>query len=324
MTALAAALAVALVLWAAIWVHDFFEGETLVADLLDEWHLSRRTLAELDAAWAANPNRTAAVVSLTTIPSRLPLILPAIKSLMRQSVAPQRIILNLPSHSLREGRPYPVPEMLRGLKAVEIHQCDDLGPATKLLPSLARLPQGQPILVVDDDRIYHRSVLATLLTAAGALPGAAVGLSGWRVPADLTDRPTTIWANLRMQPPAPIRARRLGQSVEVDILQGLSGYLVQPGQFDRAAITCYDGAPAAARLVDDVWIAAHCRARRFVCPARQSNYQPKLMRRRFRQTSLGLMNRGPGGDDNRSNSIMLRHLSGVWLCQRAPGRRAAD
>lgn len=300
----------------AVISHDFLEGETLLADLRDEIRLSRQSLAEMDVVWAANPDRSAVVVSLTTIPSRLPFIAPTIKSLLRQNPAPARIILNLPAVCLREGAPYVVPDFLKGLSALEIHTCPDLGPATKLLPSLVRLPASQPVMVVDDDRIYHPSVLGDLLAHSRAMPGAALGLSGWNAPPDLTDRPTTLWSNLMMLAPAPVRARRLRRAVQVDILQGFSAYLVRPDQFDLAALTRYDGAPAAARLVDDVWIAAHCKAPRFVCPARRSNYQPKLLRRRFRRTSLGLINRGPGGHENRSNSIMLRHLSGLWLCQR--------
>ena len=298
-----------------ICLHDFFEGETLLADLLDEWQLSRRTLAELDAAWAANPNRTATVVSLTSIPSRLPHIAPTIKSLMRQSLAPGRIILNLPAHSARENRAYIIPAFLHGLKAVEIHRCDDLGPATKLLPSLQRLAPSQAILVVDDDRIYHRTVLETLLAAAKSLPGAALGQSGWIVPPDLTDRPTTIWNNFAMLPPAPVRARRLRHPKRVDVLQGLSGYLVEPQHFDLTALSDTRSAPPAARFVDDVWISGHCCVPRLVVPACRANYQPKLLRRHFRRTSLGLVNRGPGGDLNRNNSIVIRHLSGRWLFQ---------
>jgi len=315
LVALGATLAVAI----AVRIHDFFEGETLIADLADEFLLARRSLRALDETWANNPNRSDAVVSLTTIPSRLPLIVPTIKSLMRQSVAPSRIILNIPSVSLREGIPYVVPEFLDGLRAVEINRCPDLGPATKLLPSLERLPPSQPILVVDDDRIYHPSVLSDLLAARQSQPGVAVGLSGWCVPGDLTDRATTVWSNLMMQAPAPIRARRLRRPVQVDVLQGFSGYVVQPDQFDLAAVTNYEDAPPAAWLVDDVWFAAHCRVPRLVCPARRSNYQAKLFRRHYRRTSLGLLNRGAGGDHNRSNSIVIRHFADRWLCRTDAG-----
>ena len=319
MTALVILIVACAAVAVAVAIHDFLEGETLIADIADEFRLSRLSLPELDRAWATNPNRTVAVVSLTSIPSRLPFIAPTIKSLLRQSVAPQKIILNIPSVSLREGVPYVIPEFLKGLDAIELNLCPDHGPATKLLPSLQGLSPSQPILVVDDDRIYHRSVLADLLDAAGARPEAAFGLSGWSVPEDLTDRPTTVWSNLMMRAPAPIRARRLWQPVQVDILQGFSGYIVRPDQFDLAAVSDYEGAPAAARLVDDVWFAAHCRAPRFVCPARRTNFQANLLRRRYRLTSLGLINRGPGGDENRSNSIVIRHFSGRWLCQTGPG-----
>ena len=36
---------------AAVKVHDFFEGETLLRDLVDEAVLSRTSLAELNRAW---------------------------------------------------------------------------------------------------------------------------------------------------------------------------------------------------------------------------------------------------------------------------------
>ena len=66
------ALAIPAVLVAAVGIRDFIEGKTLVHDTLDEWRLARADLHALDRAWAANPNRSEVMVSLTTIPSRLP------------------------------------------------------------------------------------------------------------------------------------------------------------------------------------------------------------------------------------------------------------
>ena len=102
----------------AIKIHDFFEGETLLRDVADEWMLSRRSLADLDRDWARNPRRSDAIVSLTSIPSRLPLIERTLKSLMRQSLAPRRIVLNLPRFSKREGVAYEVPAFRAGIEAV--------------------------------------------------------------------------------------------------------------------------------------------------------------------------------------------------------------
>lgn len=297
----------------AIKIHDFFEGETLLRDVADEIALSRRTLSELDRAWAQNPRRSDAIISLTSIPSRLPLIERTLKSLMRQSLAPQRIVLNLPRFSKREGVAYEAPSFLDGLNAVTIRWCEDVGPATKLIPSLLGEAPGQRIIVVDDDRIYPANLVADLVAASDRNPDAAFCMSGWVVPSDLVDRPTTIWSNLRMLPPAPIRARRLSHPVAADIVQGLSGYLVKPRFFDVKAITDYSGAPKEAFFVDDVWISAHCLAPRFVIPAARANYQPKLHRGFYGKTSLGRINRGPGPDSQRNNSIVIRHFAQRWM-----------
>jgi len=59
-----------------------------------------------------------------------------------------------------------------------------------------------------------------------------------------------------MQPPAPVRATRLRTPYEVDVLQGMSGYLVRPEFFDLRALCDYSAAPEAVFFVDDVWISA--------------------------------------------------------------------
>ncbi len=308
---------------AAIKIHDFFEGETLVRDCIDEWKLSRLDLGELDEFWRQNPRRSEAIVTLTTIPSRLPHLESTLKSLMRQSLAPARIVINLPEFSKRENRPYAVPAFLHGLKSVQIVRCEDLGPATKLLPTLIREAPRQKIIVVDDDRIYPANLVQNLESAADLDVESAFGMSGWVVPFDLTDRPTTIHANFHMLPPAPIRARRLRQRVPVDILQGLSGYIVRPCFFDLTRLGDYTGAPRESFFVDDVWISAHCKAGRFVIPARRYNYQPKFRCGLYRNTGLGMVNRGPGGDAQRHNTVVLRHLRDMWrvggISPRPPG-----
>ena len=304
---------------AAVKIHDFFEGETLLRDICDELDLSRRSLAELDGHWAQNPRRCDAVVSLTSIPSRLPLIERTLKSLMRQVLAPRRIVLNLPRFSRRENAAYEAPAFLDGIQAVSIRWCEDLGPSTKLLPTLAEEAADTPIIVVDDDRIYPPNLVADLTAAAEADPDSAFGMSGWVVPADFVDRPTSVWSNLCMLPPAPVRARRLMKPMRVDVVQGFSGYLVRPRFFDLKEVSDYAGAPPEALFVDDVWISAHCMTTRFVIPANRANYQPKFHRALYRRTSLGLLNRGPGPDFQRSNSIVIRHFSRRWIASSASG-----
>jgi hypothetical protein len=296
----------------AIKIYDFFEGETLVRDCIDEFKLARKDLGELDRFWAKNPTRSDCIITLTTIPSRMPYLAATLKSLMRQSRAPAKIILNLPDVSKRENTPYPVPSFLQGLRSVQIMPCEDLGPATKLIPTLLHEAHTQKIIVVDDDRIYPANLVADLEDAADSHPTCAFGMSGWVVPQDLVDRPTTVHANLHMLAPSPIRARRLRGSMPVHILQGLSGYIVRPGFFDLAKLTDYRGAPPECYFVDDVWISGHCKVPRRVIPATRYNYQPKFLRRFYQRTSLGRINRGSGSNAQRHNTIALQHLRDSW------------
>lgn len=298
----------------AIVLHDFLEGESLVFDCFEEWRLRHTDLGALDNAWQASDARTSITVTLTTTPSRLPHIDLTLKSLLRQSHLPKRIIINVPHASRRETRDYVLPDWLLNLASVEIHRCDDLGPATKLLPSLHRFARDDALLVVDDDRIYHRHMIANLSQAALQHPGAALGFSGWIVPEDLVDRPTTLVSNVLMRAPSPNRATRLRRARRVDVLQGMSGYLVRPSYFDLPALMNDPQAPSAARFVDDVWISGHCRAPRLVIPARRTNFQSKLQRTFYKRNSLGLINRGPGGNENRNNSIVIRYLADRWMC----------
>lgn len=294
-----------------VWAYNFLEGETLIRNLIDEAHLSLIDIAALDRAWAAAPVRSDCVVSLTSLPSRLPFLAMTLKSLLRQTRPPRRIRLNLPAFSRREQKAYVIPVWLEELQSVEIVQCEDYGPATKLLPSLS-LPADQKIVVVDDDRIYPPSLIADLEAAADRLGDAAVGLSGWIAPPDLIDRPTTILTNIAMTPPVPIRARRLRRPHPVDILQGLSGYLVKPRFFDAEKIFDYSNAPEAAFFVDDVWISAHCEVPKYVVPAGRAGYPGRRRRTFYRQTSLGRINRGGGDVHKRNNTILLRHFAGRW------------
>jgi hypothetical protein len=302
--------------WAASRVYGYIEGVRVWSDLADEFRLRRARIEDLDREWALNPDRSQAIVSLTTIPSRVHLIGETLKSLMRQTRAPARIVINVPHTSRREGCGYEIPEVLTRLQAVEIHRCDDWGPATKLIPSVLRLTPSQPIVVVDDDRIYPPNLVADLDAAAAVHRNRALCFSGWRVPDDLTDRPTTLWRDLMSQPPVPVKATRIRSALEVDVLQGMSGYLVRPGFFDAARLTDYSGAPEAAFFVDDVWISGHCRARKYVIPAARFNYEPRRHARYFKSNSVALINRGDGTPESRNNTIVIRHLKDAWLCTR--------
>lgn len=289
-------------------------GENLVATWWDQWCLARWSLTELDARCAANPCQSGLVVTLTTIPSRLATLAPTLKSLMRQSARPAAIRLCLPARSEREQSAYHPPPWLRALKTVTLVSCEDAGPATKFLPTLHAVGADQAVVVVDDDRIYHRRLLEAFAALASARPDEVIAGAGWSAPPDLIDRPTTLRARLAGAPYVPVRANQIGTAHRVDVVQGVHAYLIRPRFFDLAALGDFSRAPAALRFVDDVWLSAHCRVARWVHPLPMgfTDYQALAHRRHFVATSLGRnFNRAPD-PAQRGNSLALRHFSDRW------------
>lgn len=295
------------VITAAIWLHHLFEGEWLPHDLWRELRLGRVTLAALDAAWVKAP-KSELVVTLTTTPSRIHLLEPVIKALLDQTRAPKAIEINVPHHSQRENRPYEIPPFLTGLNAVHVHRTQDLGPATKLIPTLSRHPGDRVLVVLDDDRIYPGWLIARYEEATQDHPDAALTLGGWIVPSDLTDRPTTIRSNLLMQPPAPIRAPRLRRAREIDVMLGVFSYAVRPRFFDLPEIAQLTGPPEL-RFVDDPRTSALCTVAKYVIPAPSLSFVPWRQRRLFQATRLGLVNRGQG---QRHNTIAIQYFADRW------------
>jgi len=293
-------------------VYETFAGENPVLDTLYDLWLRRQQVDVLDRRCAANPRCSDLVITMTTLPSRIDRMELTIKSLLRQSVGPAAIRVNVPHVSRREQTAYAIPAWLERLRCVTIVRGDDYGPATKLIPTLLDAAPDARLLVVDDDRVYHPHFVAQMTAAADAHPDAAVAGSGWDAPSDLVDRPTTLTATLRGRAPAPIKCTRVRAAREVDIVQGLSGYVVKPRFFDGAALVDYANAPQAAFFVDDVWISAHCRAQKLVVRGRRTNFPSVFDARFYKRSSVSLINRGTGTPESRNNTIILRHFRDRW------------
>src|SRR6266853_755953 len=102
------------------------------------------------------------IASLSTVPDRINNLRPTIQSLLKQTRPPDEIVLAIPEFSIREQRPYVVPEYLLRLPRVRILHCGkDWGPATKFIPVVQEertAARGNTlIMVVDDDRVYPRT-----------------------------------------------------------------------------------------------------------------------------------------------------------------------
>src|SRR5262245_47005741 len=85
-----------------LFIFERFAGEHPLADLVYDVWLRRQDLDALDRASTRNPHVADVVVTLTTLPSRIDRIAPTLKSLLRQTVRPKMIRLNVPATSRRE------------------------------------------------------------------------------------------------------------------------------------------------------------------------------------------------------------------------------
>jgi len=95
-------------------------------------------------------------VSLSTIPQRIKYLDKTVESLLKQSIKPNRIFINIPfkynrfSETIDESQ---VPVFKDG--CIEITRCEDCGPGTKLLGSIDKLKKNSLIILADDDNIYE-------------------------------------------------------------------------------------------------------------------------------------------------------------------------
>ena len=136
------------------------------------------------------PDDRRVIVSMSTVPDRIGNLTPTIRSLLDQARPPDEIVIALPEFSIREQRPYVVPDYIARLPRVRILHCGkDWGPATKFIPvvqeELAASRDKTLIMVVDDDRTYPRDALETYLHYSGQLPEAALCFRGAAMPTSL-------------------------------------------------------------------------------------------------------------------------------------------
>jgi hypothetical protein len=234
------------------------------------------------------------IVSLSTVPDRINNLRPTIRSLLKQSRPPDEIVLAIPEFSIREQRPYPVPEHVSRWPRLRVLHCRrDWGPATKFIPIVREeLAVGRGntlVMVVDDDRIYPRDALETYLYYNEQLPDAALCFRGAAMPRNLD------WRDAKM-----IRASELREPQPAAVITGCGSYLIQPRFFDES-LWDYSQAPQGAFYMDDIWISG-CLTRRnvkrYVVPA------SAMMRSVIRQRRTLSLHDVPNGRQYNNNATI--------------------
>lgn len=159
-----------------------------------------------------------AVISLTTIPSRIATLRQCVASLIDQGLP---VYVWLPRYVERLDAGFDeIPSFLAEMGA-HAELVEDCGPATKLLPALKRF---ETILTADDDHIYGNGWASGLLAWAERRPNAALGYRGRRFGTKLN------YANSKKV----INPRK---AMRVHLLTGVHGALYRRAFFEK---TFYD------------------------------------------------------------------------------------
>lgn len=301
-----------------IGIYNYLSGKKLIRDLIHYYHLKKWSIFVLDEKWQNDTeNRSDIIISFTTIPERIEEIDLTLKSLLWQDRTPASINLYLPYKSFRNGLEYVIPERFTRLKSLNIIRVEeDFGPASKFIHALRSLPEDQKILVVDDDNIYPQSYVSQFEQASDKNPESIVCASGWRVPDDLIDKPTTFWSNITKTPPTPVPGTRVSKNYQTDIIQGYSGYVLKPSFFDMEELTNYEGVPKQVRFVDDVWVSAHAKVEKIIFPMKRFCYSPFFKGDFYKSSSLAkINNHGKEDHYDRNNSVALRYFESKWKQQ---------
>lgn len=112
------------------------------------------------------PNKQV-IVTLTTHSKRIYEVFLAIESIMQQTVKPNRIILWL--DETKQNEPLPITLQRQMERGLEVRFCKDVGPHTKLVPSLRIFPDDI-LVTIDDDTIYAFDMLENLLNSYRKFP----------------------------------------------------------------------------------------------------------------------------------------------------------
>ena len=232
------------------------------------------------------------MVTLTTLPERADRILPTLRSLLDQTCPADRILVAWPTRALRSDLPYPAAPGLP--PGIELLPCEDVGPASKLLPALIAEPNAL-LVAVDDDVIYPYDFLETLLAAHRADPKAAWGWRGSQIEPGIDPRDYS-----------HVFASGVTVPTKVDVLMGTWGYLVPPQSFDEA-VHDFTAWPPEVRWTDDIWISGHLARRgvsRQVMPARGLPLETG-------SASIHSLNEGPNRDGENA-AITYKAFAAWW------------
>jgi hypothetical protein len=101
--------------------------------------------------------------------------------MMEQTVMPNAIVLNLPYVFKRNGDKFDtLPDFITMNPLIKVNWCEDIGPATKILPTRNLYSDPETIIIsIDDDILYSNIMIETFLKHSALFPDAVISSSSW-------------------------------------------------------------------------------------------------------------------------------------------------
>lgn len=258
------------------------------------------------------------VVSVTTIPERIEDLRFTVKSLLKQSQPPDEVAINIPYKTLK-GKEYIIPEWLvkmtqKSKSKVKMYRLEkDLGPASKLLPTMQREHEDSKIICVDDDIVYPPMLIESLVKTSLKNPECAITTFSKKLIFTGANNPPkngSLWSWLR--------AQRLSGNARSDLVLGVFGFLVKPRFFFEektivepfgeshvetfASVYDYSIGPPEAIWVDDIWVSGHLSLRKIPIISPQFNIHLVSLPVIKQQRTVGLIRtvNSSGQNDNKT------------------------
>lgn len=278
--------------------------------------IDKRDVVEMAHTYHRKPkaSKERVVITMTTIPSRVEYLAPTIASLLDQSVKVDEIALNVPWET-RKGHKYHLPDWLNKVSVLKIHRVErDLGPGTKILPTLKREGKDTLIIAVDDDNIYGSTMVEKLVKeyhkhgGKSAITNYGIKMSKLRAK-----------SNDDFQYKFPFKYDRVAKSVapsrQVDFLQGCSGFLVTKRMFPKQ-VHDLDSGPKEAINVDDMWLSGwlHVNNVPITQPSMNIRFFPIPYVKSWMNTPSLIAAEEAGGKMNNKVVIEWFRKKGVKLC----------
>lgn len=254
-------------------------------------------LRTLDDRCSHRSSMASVTLTLTTVPWRIDQIKPTLVSLLKQSFPPKEIHINI-GRDLFAAKGKDIPSFLKDLKVVKVFEVDhDLGPATKVIPTLQRFDGTDQLIIVVDDDMYYAPNLVEKLVAADSRPQLNLSkrtsfcINGLLLPRDLLSRSR------------PSDKEIKSGVKRVAIVEGCGGYTVRPSYFNLSDLMDTSRAPERCLYDDDFWISGHLSRNniaKFQIPAGR------------RKSLVNTITSAISGDREALQTAMMRHFKNDW------------